>query len=208
MTSHTYLRPALSLFLLLSLVTGVAYPLAVTGIGQALFSDQAQGSLVRGEGQRVVGSRLIGQAFTDPGHFWSRPSATAPTPYNATNSGGSNLGPLNPALSDAVKGRVEALRQADPGNVQPIPVDLVTASGSGLDPHISMAAARYQVARVARARGLPREAVQALVERHAEQPRLGFLGEPRVNVLALNLELDSLKKAQAQAQSQVGNAAS
>lgn len=208
MTSHTYLRPALSLFLLLSLVTGVAYPLAVTGIGQALFSDQAQGSLVRGEGQRVVGSRLIGQAFTDPGHFWSRPSATAPTPYNAANSGGSNLGPLNPALSDAVKGRVEALRQADPGNVQPIPVDLVTASGSGLDPHISMAAARYQVARVARARGLPREAVQALVERHAEQPRLGFLGEPRVNVLALNLELDSLKKAQAQAQSQVGNAAS
>lgn len=204
MTSHTYFRPALSLFLLLSLVTGVAYPLAVTGIGQALFSDQAQGSLVRGEGQRVVGSRLIGQAFTDPGHFWSRPSATAPTPYNAANSGGSNLGPLNPALSDAIKGRVEALRQADPGNDLPIPVDLVTASGSGLDPHISLAAARYQVARVARARGLPREAVQALVERHAEQPRLGFLGEPRVNVLALNLELDSLHKAQAQ----VGNAAS
>ncbi|OGA81621.1 MAG: potassium-transporting ATPase subunit C [Burkholderiales bacterium RIFCSPHIGHO2_01_FULL_63_240] len=204
MTSHTYLRPALSLFLLLSLVTGVAYPLVVTGVGQALFSDQAQGSLVRGDGQGVVGSRLIGQAFTDPGHFWSRPSATAPTPYNAANSGGSNLGPLNPALSDAIKGRVEALRQADPGNVQPIPVDLVTASGSGLDPHISLAAARYQVARVARARGLPREAVQALVERHAEQPWLGFLGEPRVNVLALNLELDSLNKAPAQ----VGKAAS
>lgn len=187
-------RPAVSLFLVLTVVTGVAYPLAVTGVGQGLFPSQAQGSLVRGDGGQVVGSRLIGQAFTDAGHFWSRPSATAPTPYNAANSAGSNLGPLNPALSDAVKGRVEALKAADPGNTLPIPVDLVTASGSGLDPHISVAAALYQVDRVARARQLQRDAVVSLMQRHVERPWLGFFGEPRVNVLALNLALEAFDR--------------
>lgn len=195
--SHTtsYIRPAVSLFLVLTLVTGVAYPLAVTGVGQGLFAEQAQGSLLHREGGQLVGSSLIGQVFTDPGHFWSRPSATAPAPYNAANSAGSNLGPLNPALTDAVKGRVEALRAADPGNTRPVPVDLVTASGSGLDPHISVAAAHYQVARVAKARGLPREVVLGLVEHHSESPWLGFFGEPRVNVLSINLALDALGQA-------------
>lgn len=192
---HARIRPAVSLFLLLTLITGVAYPLAVTGVGQVLFPEQARGSLIRGNGQvaggQVVGSRLIGQAFTDPGYFWSRPSATAPTPYNAANSAGANLGPLNPALLDAVKARVAALRAADPGNTRPIPVDLVTTSGSGLDPHISVAAARFQVGRVAKARGLPLEELMALVEHHVEHPGLGFFGEPRVNVLSLNLALDA-----------------
>ncbi len=193
-TFFSFMRPAISLFLVLTVVTGVAYPLAVTGVGQGLFPSQSQGSLLRGDGGQVVGSRLVGQAFTDAGHFWSRPSATVPTPYNAANSAGSNLGPLNPALSEAVKGRAEALRAADPGNTSPIPVDLVTASGSGLDPHISVAAARYQVDRVARARQLPREAVMSLVLRHAEQPWMGFFGEPRVNVLALNMGLEALAR--------------
>ncbi len=191
------IRPAVSLFLVLSVVTGVVYPLVVTGVGQGLFAEQAQGSLLHREGGQLVGSRLIGQAFTDPGHFWSRPSATAPTPYNAANSGGANQGPLNPALTEAVKARVQALREADPGNTRPVPVDLVTASGSGLDPHISVAAAHFQVARVARARGVPREVVLDLVARHTEQPWLGFFGEPRVNVLLLNLELDAPKARQA-----------
>ena len=183
------LRPALSLFVLLTIVTGLVYPAIVTGVAGVAFPEQAAGSLVKRDGQ-VVGSRLIGQSFTDPKHFWGRPSATSPMPNNAANSGGSNQGPLNPALVDAVKGRVEALRTADPQNTAPVPVDLVTASASGLDPHISVAAAEYQVARVARARGLAPEAVRAAVARHTEPRQLGFLGEPRVNVLALNLDLD------------------
>jgi K+-transporting ATPase ATPase C chain len=187
---NTQLRPALVLFLVLSVLTGLVYPLAVTGIAQLAFPGSANGSLVI-QGGQVVGSELIGQAFSDPKHFWSRPSATSPMPYNAANSGGSNLGPTNPALADAVKSRIAALREADPGNTAQVPVDLVTASASGLDPHISRAAADYQVARVARARGLPEAEVRALVERHTEQPLLGFIGEPRVHVLRLNLALDS-----------------
>lgn len=186
----TEVRPALVLFALLSLITGLAYPLLVTGIAQVAFPAQANGSLIVRDG-RVVGSELIGQAFSDPGHFWSRPSATSPMPYNAANSAGSNLGPSNPALADAVKARVEALRAADPGHVRLVPVDLVTASASGLDPHISRAAADYQVARVARARGLPEAQVSALVGRYTELPLGGFIGEPRVNVLRLNLALDA-----------------
>ena len=190
---NTQLRPALTLFVALSLLTGLAYPLAVTGMAQTLFPHQANGSLVVKDG-KPVGSALIGQAFTDPGHFWSRPSATAPMPYNAANSGGSNLAPTAPALVDAVKARIAALRAADPGNTAPVPVDLVTASASGLDPHISRAAADYQAARVARARGLPIEQVRALVAKHGEGRWLGFIGEPRVNVLALNLALDALRR--------------
>ena len=183
------LRPTLVIFVLLSALTGLLYPLAVTGAGQALFPAQAEGSLVL-RGGKPVGSSLIGQNFSDPAHFWGRPSATAPMPYNAGASSGSNQGPLNPALADAVKSRVEALRAADPGNAQPVPVDLVTASASGLDPHISPAAASYQAARVARLRKLPADRVEALIEDHTEGPLLGLLGEARVNVLALNLALD------------------
>jgi K+-transporting ATPase ATPase C chain len=184
------LRPALVLFLLLSVVTGLVYPFAVTGMAQLLFPWQANGSLVQRDG-KPIGSALIGQSFTDPGHFWGRPSATTPQPYNAAASTGSNLGPLNPALVDAVQARVATVRAADPGNVAPVPVDLVTASGSGLDPDISLAAARYQAPRVARVRGLPPAQITALIERHARRPWLGVLGEPRVNVLALNLALDA-----------------
>lgn len=187
------LRPALSLFVLLSAVTGLAYPLAVTGIAGAVFPEQAAGSLIFKDG-KPVGSRLIGQPFSDPGHFWGRPSATAPQPYNAAASSGSNQGPLNPALEDAVKGRIAALRAADPGNGASIPADLVTASGSGLDPHISPAAALWQLGRVARARGLPEAQVRALVDANTEGRQWGFLGEPRVNVLTLNLALDALKR--------------
>jgi K+-transporting ATPase ATPase C chain len=183
------LRPALSVFVLLSLVTGLVYPLLVTGLAQVAFKQAANGSLVLRNGH-TVGSRLIGQAFADPGHFWGRPSATGPMPYNAANSGGSNLGPSNPALVDAVKARVAALRSADPNNTAPVPVDLVTASASGLDPHISLAAADYQIARVAKARQLSVAQVQALVAQHSEGMLLGFIGEARVNVLALNLALD------------------
>ncbi len=186
---NTQLRPALVLFLALSVVTGLVYPLAVTGIAQVAFPDKANGSLVTQDG-KVVGSALIGQSFSDPKHFWSRPSATSPMPYNAANSAGSNQGPLNPALADAVKARVAALRAADPGNDKPVPVDLVTASASGLDPHISRAAADYQLARVAKARGMAEADVRRLVDAHTEWPWLGFLGEARVNVLALNLALD------------------
>ena len=182
-------RPALILFVILSVVTGLLYPLAVTGVAQAVFSHQANGSLITQNG-RVVGSELIGQSFTAPGHFWGRPSATAPMPYNAAASGGSNQGPTNPALVDAVKARIESLRAADPGNTRAVPVDLVTASASGLDPHISPAAADYQTARVAKARGLPLAQVQTLVQQHTEAQWLGLLGEPRVNVLALNLALN------------------
>lgn len=187
------LRPALTLFIALSIVTGLLYPLLVTGVAQTAFPHQANGSLIT-QGGKAVGSELIGQAFTEPGHFWGRPSATTPMPYNASASGGSNLGPTNPALTDAVKARIEALRAADPGNTRPVPVDLVTASASGLDPQISPAAADYQAARVAKARGLPLAQVQALVQQHTESPWLGLLGEPRVNVLALNLALEALLK--------------
>ena len=184
-----HLRPALMILLLMTLLTGVAYPLVVTGIAQALFPAQANGSLVVKDG-KAVGSSLIGQPFDDPKYFWSRPSATSPFADNAGSSSGSNLSPTNPDLVKAVQGRVDALRAADPGNTAPVPVDLVTASGSGLDPHISPAAALYQVLRVAKARKLDPEAVRQLVERHTEGRFLGFLGEPRVNVLTLNLALD------------------
>ena len=183
------LRPTLVIFVLLSALTGLLYPLAVTGAGQALFPAQAEGSLVL-RGGKPVGSSLIGQNFSDPAHFWGRPSATAPMPYNAGASSGSNQGQLNPALADAVKSRVEALRAADPGNAQPVPVDLVTASASGLDPHISPAAARYQAARVARLHKLPLDRVEQLIDDHTDGRWLGLIGEPRVNVLALNLALD------------------
>jgi K+-transporting ATPase ATPase C chain len=185
-------RPAFFLLVMLSLVTGIAYPLVVTGISQALFRSQANGSLIVQDG-KPVGSKLIGQPFADPKHFWSRASATSPYPYNAAASSGSNQGPTNPALVDAVSGRIKALKDADPDNRLPIPIDLVTASGSGLDPHISPAAAQYQVERVARARGLPPDRIRALVAQHTEGRQLGFLGEPRVNVLELNLALDNTK---------------
>ena len=185
-------RPALVLFVLLSLVTGLLYPFFVTGVAQAVFPHQANGSLIERQGQ-AVGSELIGQPFAQAGHFWGRPSATGPMAYNAGASSGSNLGPNHPALAEAVKARIDALRAADPGNTAPVPVDLVTASASGLDPHISLAGARYQVARVARSRGLAPEQVNALVDQHTETSLFGFLGEPRVNVLALNLAIDAAK---------------
>ncbi|MHB1091814.1 potassium-transporting ATPase subunit KdpC [Thiobacillus sp.] len=189
----TLLRPALTLFVLLSAITGVVYPLAVTGIAKVLFPDAAEGSLIIENG-KPVGSRLIGQNFTDPKYFWGRPSATGPMPYNASASSGSNQGPLNPALKEAVKARIDALKASDPSQTAPIPEDLVTASGSGLDPQISPAAARWQVPRVARIRGLNVAAVNTLVDAHTEGRQLGLLGEPRVNVLALNLALDRLAK--------------
>ena len=186
------LRAAAVLFVILSIVTGIAYPLVVTGIAQVAFPAQANGSLIE-TGGKAVGSELIGQTCADTKHFWSRPSATSPYPYNASASSGSNQGPLNPALTDAVTARVKALRDADPGNTAAVPADLVTASASGLDPHISPAAAEYQVARVARARGLDAQKVRALVAETTEGRQLGFLGEPRVNVLRLNLALDDLR---------------
>ncbi|KCV62577.1 K+-transporting ATPase, C subunit [Bordetella bronchiseptica 99-R-0433] len=186
------LRAALVIFLALSLLVGLLYPLATTGVARLLWPFQAGGSLLEQDG-RVVGSALIGQSFSDPRYFWGRPSATAPMPYNAAASGGSNLGPSNPALAQAVQARIAALRAADPANPAPIPVDLATASGSGLDPHISPAAASYQAARVARARGLPAATVEQLIARHTERPAPDILGEPVVNVLALNLALDRLR---------------
>ena len=186
------LLPAIMLTLMLTIVTGVFYPLAITGIAQLLFPHQANGSLIVDNG-RVVGSALIGQPFSDPGHFWSRPSATSPQAYNAASSSGSNLGPTNQALIDQVKQNVAALRRADPGNTAPVPVDLVTNSGSGLDPNISVAAALYQVPRVARVRKLPVETVRNLVARYTEGRQFGVLGEPRVNVLELNRALDGMK---------------
>ena len=185
-----HLRPTLILLGAFTLLLGFLYPAAVTVIGRVAFPSQAEGSLIR-RSDAIVGSALIGQAFDDPRYFWSRPSATAPA-YNAGASSGSNLGPLNPALTQAVGTRVRALREADPGNSAPVPVDLVTASASGLDPHVSPAAAAYQVARVARVRGLTADSVAALVRRHTEGRTFGVLGEPRVNVLRLNLALDSL----------------
>ena len=184
-----HLRPALMSLLLLTLITGVAYPLVVTGIAQVIFPFQANGSLIVKDG-KVVGSALIGQVFDEPKYFWGRPSATSPFGYNAGASSGSNLSPTNPNLIKAVQDRVDALRAADPGNKASVPVDLVTASGSGLDPHISPAAALYQVARVARERKLAPDAVRALVEGNTEGRFWGLLGEPRVNVLTLNLALD------------------
>jgi len=183
------LRPAFSIFALLTLVTGLAYPLLVTGLAQLLFPSAANGSIVTVDG-KAVGSSLIGQSFTSPNYFWGRPSATSPMANNGLASGGSNLGSNNPALLDAVKSRVDALKAADPGNTRPVPVDLVTASGSGLDPEISLAAAQYQAARIARVRSLPIAQVQALIDANAQRPWLGVIGEPRVNVLALNLTLD------------------
>jgi K+-transporting ATPase ATPase C chain len=188
----TQLRPALVLLALMTLITGVVYPLLVTGIAQAAMGDKADGSLIFRDG-KPVGSSLVGQGFSDPKYFWGRPSATSPFAFNAGASSGSNQGPVNPALADAVKDRVKALRDADPGNQAPVPIDLVTASASGLDPHISVAAAEYQVQRVAMARKLDVPAVRALLERHTDGRTLGILGEPRVNVLEANLELDRTK---------------
>jgi K+-transporting ATPase ATPase C chain len=185
-------KDAFLMLVVLTAVTGVVYPLVVTGIAQGVFPAQAHGSLLERDG-KAVGSTLIGQPFSEPKYFWGRPSATAPMPYNAGASSGSNQGPLNPALADAVKGRIEALQKADPDNKAPVPVDLVTASSSGLDPHISPAAAEYQAARVAKARGLDAAKVLALVAEHTEGRQFGILGEPRVNVLRLNLALDALK---------------
>jgi K+-transporting ATPase ATPase C chain len=185
------IRPTLVLLLILTVITGVLYPLAVTGIAAVVFPSQAAGSLLYGKDGKAIGSTLIGQSFSDPGHFWSRPSATSPQPYNGIASGGSNQGPLNPALTDAIKLRIQALRAADPDNHAPIPVDLVTASGSGLDPEISLAAANYQAERVARARKLDPNAVKALIQKHARGRVFGWLGEPRVNVLELNLALEA-----------------
>jgi K+-transporting ATPase ATPase C chain len=192
------LRPAFLMLLILTVITGVIYPLAVTGIAQVAFPKQANGSLIMVNG-KPVGSELIGQQFDAPKYFWGRLSATGDFPYNAfnadtlTGSSGSNYGPLNPALTKAAQARIDALKEADPDNTLPIPVDLVTASGSGLDPHISVAAALYQVHRVATARGLSEEAVKALVDQYTEGRQFGFLGEPRVNVLELNLALDGLE---------------
>jgi K+-transporting ATPase ATPase C chain len=190
-------RPAVVLLAVFTVLTGLLYPLVVTGLAQAIFPYQANGSLIRTSGAPgtagTTGSALIGQPFDDPVYFWGRPSATAPFPYNAGASSGSNLGPSNPALVEAVQARVAALREADPGNPQPVPVDLVTASASGLDPHISVAGALYQVPRVARARGLDVGAVRQLVAQQTEGRQFGIFGEPRVNVLKLNLALDGVE---------------
>ncbi len=186
------LRPALVALAALTLITGLLYPLVVTGVAQVLFPQQANGSLIINDG-KPAGSSLIGQPFDTPNYFWGRPSATSPFPYNAAASSGSNLGPTNDALMKAVQARIDALKTADPDNPLPLPVDLVTASGSGLDPHISPASAAYQVRRVARARGMEEDVVRQLVSQHTEGRQLGILGEPRVNVLALNLALDTVK---------------
>lgn len=187
MTSQ--LRPAFFMLLIFTIITGVIYPLAVTGIAQVVFPSQSNGSLIMVDG-KAVGSELIGQQFDDPSYFWGRPSAAS---YNAAASSGSNYGPLNPALTDMVQARIDALKAADPNNTLPIPVDLVTASGSGLDPHVSVAAALYQVSRVASARGLSEAEVTSLVKENTEGRQFGFLGEPRVNVLKLNLALDGVR---------------
>jgi K+-transporting ATPase ATPase C chain len=185
------IRPAIILLLVMTALVGLVYPLVITGIARVAFPQQAVGSLITRDG-KAVGSSLIGQSFSSPKYFWGRPSATSPQPYNGIASTGSNLGPLNPALIDSVKARVQALRDADPGNAQPIPVELVTASASGLDPEISPAAARYQAGRVARARGIPLRQIETLIQTHVQGRLLGLIGEPRVNVLELNLALDGL----------------
>jgi K+-transporting ATPase ATPase C chain len=191
----THLKPAFILFAILTIVTGVIYPLGVTAFAQILFPNQANGSLITDKTGKTVGSELIGQSFSDPKYFWGRPSATSPYANNAGASSGSNLGPTNPALTDAVKSRIQALKDADPGNDAPVPVDLVTASGSGLDPHISPAAAAYQAGRVAKVRRLEITKVEALIAANTEGRQWRVLGEPRVNVLRLNLALDGLKSA-------------
>ena len=185
------LRQAFLILAVLSIVTGVVYPLLITAVAQAVFPRQSNGSLIERDG-KTVGSALIGQGFDDPKYFWSRPSATSPMPYNAASSGASNLGPTNPALVDAVRSRIAALKAVDPENKVPVPVDLVTTSASGLDPHISPAAAEYQIPRVARIRGLSEESVRQFVAKHTEGRTLGLLGEPRVNVVELNLDLDAV----------------
>ena len=187
------LMPSLRMLLVMSALTGVIYPLVVTGVAKVAFPRAANGSLIVSDG-KTLGSDLIGQPFDDPKYFWSRPSATSPQPYNGMASSGSNLGPRNPALADAVKDRIKALRDADPGNTAAVPVDLITASGSGLDPHISAAAAEYQLARVAKARNLAANDVRSLVAANTEGRTLGVLGEPRVNVLKLNIALDHTSK--------------
>ncbi len=187
------LKPAFVMLLALTVLTGILYPLLVTGIAQGLFPDAANGSLIEQNGN-LAGSAMIGQPFSDPKYFWGRPSATGPTPYNAAASSGSNQGPLNPALEDAVKTRIAALKAADPSQTEPIPVDLVTASASGLDPHISPAAAAWQAPRIARLRGLPLDVVGGLVAQHTQGRQLGVLGEARVNVLQLNLAMDKLRQ--------------
>ncbi|HSS70170.1 MAG TPA: potassium-transporting ATPase subunit KdpC [Casimicrobiaceae bacterium] len=189
MFAFSEIVPALRMLVVLTAVTGIVYPLLVTGIAQVAFPHAANGSLIVVNG-KTLGSELIGQPFDDPKYFWSRPSATSPQPYNGAASSASNQGARNPALADAVKDRIKALRDADPDNKAPVPVDLVTASGSGLDPHISVAAAEYQVARVAKARALPAEKIRSLLAQNTEGRTLGLLGEPRVNVLQLNLALD------------------
>jgi K+-transporting ATPase ATPase C chain len=188
-----YIRPGISLLFVMTMLLGVAYPLAITGLARAVFPSQAAGSLIH-RGNLLVGSTLVGQSFSDPKYFWGRPSATAPQPYNGLASGGSNLGPLNPALLDKVAAQARLLHDADPGNTRPVPVDLVTASASGLDPEISPAAAEYQASRVARLRNLPLTAVQALITQHQKRALFDVLGEARVNVLELNLALDSPAK--------------
>jgi K+-transporting ATPase ATPase C chain len=185
-------RPAVSLFVVMTVLLGIVYPLVITGIAKVAFPRQAEGSLIMRDG-KLIGSRLIGQSFSDPKYFWGRPSATTPQPYNGLASTGSNLGPLNPALIDAVKANAKALHDADPDNTQPIPVELVTASGSGLDPEISPAAARYQAGRVAHARSISAEKVEALIAAHEKGRFIGLIGERRVNVLELNLALDEIK---------------
>jgi K+-transporting ATPase ATPase C chain len=191
------LRPALVVFLLLTIVTGLVYPGVITLVARVFFAEEASGSVIERDG-RAVASRLLGQPFSSPGYFWSRPSATGPQPYNGAVSTGSNQGPINPNLESAVRDRIAALRAADPGNTRPVPVDLVTASGSGLDPHISPAAADYQLGRVARARGLDEAQVRTLVQNATEGRTFGVLGEPRVNVVQLNLALDALQAPSSQ----------
>ena len=186
------LKAAIVLFILLTVLTGVIYPAVVTGLAQLLFPQQANGSLMSDRSGTVTGSRLIGQSFSSPSHFWGRPSATGPFPYNAGASSGSNLGPTNPALKEAIKTRIQALKDAAPDNQAPIPVDLITSSGSGLDPHISPAAAEYQINRVAKAHNVKPEILRALIDANTEDRQWGFIGEPRVNVLTLNLALDAL----------------
>lgn len=187
------LKPAIIIFALMTLLTGVVYPLVVTVLAQAIFPEKAEGSLLTNGKGKVIGSELIGQSFSEPRYFWGRPSATSPNAYNAAASSGSNLGVNNPALVDAVKTRIETLKAVDPENKTPVPVDLITASGSGLDPHISIAAANYQLNRVAKARHVSLEKIRALIEQNTQSREFGFLGEPRVNVLKLNLALDSFE---------------
>ena len=184
---------SLRALIVFTVITGIAYPLIVTGIAQVAFNDKANGSLIL-QNNKILGSSLIGQPFSDPKYFWSRGSGTSPQPYNGASSSGANLGPTNPALKEAIEGRVKALRDAGADPAKPVPADLATASGSGLDPNISPAAAEYQIPRVAKARSIPEEKLKELVRKHIEGRQLGILGEPRVNVLRLNLALDSLSK--------------